>query len=247
MNILVKSKGKSIITLLLLCSSLFTTAQYATDSMVLDALNSDRLLPLLIDSAIKHNPEVKRVDNSIGLAEENLKMSKNNIYNALSLFSSYHYGTTGNLTSGQVSTITLTQSSYYTMGVGVQLPLTHIISRKSLIRSGEYQVKMAKSEKDGAAEYIKQEVIRVYQELKLAQKLVFVSSEGKEGASINYKMAEKQFLQGDINVTELSRVQDISSKSNIEFETYVNRFQTAWLQLEAYTGVNLSNLIASLK
>jgi outer membrane protein TolC len=247
MNILVKSKGKPIVTLFFLCSSLFTSAQYVTDSMVLGALNSDKLLPLLIDSAIKHNPEVKRVDNSIGLAEENLKMSKNNIYNALSLFSSYHYGTTGNLTSGQVSTITLTQSSYYTMGVGVQLPLTHIISRKSLIRSGEYQVKMAKSEKDGAEEYIKQEVIRVYQELKLAHKLVTVSSEGKQSASINYKMAEKQFLQGDINVTELSRVQDISNKSNIEFETYVNRFQTAWLQLEAFTGVNLSNLIFSLK
>lgn len=247
MNILFRSKGKPIITLLLLWSSLFASAQYATDSMVLNALNSGKLLPLLIDSAIRHNPEVKRVDNSVGLAEENLKMSKNNIYNALSLFSSYHYGTTGNLTSGQVSTITLTQSSYYTMGVGIQLPLTHLISRKSLIRSGEYQVKMAQSEKEGAAEYIKQEVIRVYQELKLAHKLVSVSSEGKQSAAINYKMAEKQFLQGDINVAELSRVQDISNKSNIEFETHVNRFQTAWLQLEIFTGVNLSNLIASLK
>jgi outer membrane protein TolC len=246
MNILVKSKEKPVILLLFLCSSLFASAQ-PTDSLLIKAIETGRLLPMLIDSAIKHNPEVNRVDNSVGLAKENLKISKKNIFSAFSLFSSYNYGNNANVITGSVSNVNLVQTSYYNAGVYVQLPLTHIVSRKNTIRASEYQVKMAESEKDGAVQYISQEVIRIYQELRLALKLVSVSIEGKQTALVNYQMCQKQYLQNDVPLTELSRIQDIYTKASIEFETDVNRFQTAYLQLENYTGVKLSNLIASLQ
>ena len=80
------SKRKPIITLLILISSLSLKAQQ-TDSLLIRAFESGKLLPMLIDSAIKHNPEVNRVNNSIGLAKENLSITKKNIYSAFSLFS----------------------------------------------------------------------------------------------------------------------------------------------------------------
>ena len=43
----------------------------------------------------------------------------------------------------------------------------------------ELQAKMAEGEKDNAKLYIKGEVIRMYQEMKLAQKLVLISSKGE--------------------------------------------------------------------
>lgn len=219
----------------------------ALDSVFSNILNEDILLPVLIDSAIKHNPEVNRVDNSVGLAKENLQVAKKNIWNAFSLFSSYNYGTTGNVTTGALSTITLSQSNYYNVGAGIQMPISLLITRKHAIKASEYQVKMAQSEKDGAAQYISQEVIRLYQELKLAHNLVRVASEAKQSALVNYQMTQKQFMQSDVAVSELSRIQDIYAKASIEFETDVNRFQTAYLQLENYTGIKLSNLINLLR
>ena len=240
------SKRKPIITLLILISSLSLKAQQ-TDSLLIRAFESGKLLPMLIDSAIKHNPEVNRVNNSIGLAKENLSITKKNIYSAFSLFSSYNYGNNANVITGSVSNVNLVQSNYYNVGVYLQLPLTHVVSRKNAIKANEYQVKMAESEKEGASDYIKQEVIRVYQELRLSLNLVKVATEGKQTALVNYQMCQKQYLQNDVSLTELSRIQDIYSKACIEFETDLNRFQTAYLQLENYSGVNLSTLITSLK
>jgi outer membrane protein TolC len=234
-------------------SILFLTANHAisqllvNDSLLTKVLETDVLLPMLIDSAIKNSPEVNRIDNSIGFAKENLEVNKRSIYDALSLFSSYSYGTTGNVTAGSLSTFTTSQTNYYNAGIGLQLPLSRVLSRKHVVRSGEYQIKMAQSEKENAALYVKQEVIRLYQEFKLAQRLVFVAGDGKQTALVNYNMSQKQFLQNDIALTELSRVQDIYTKAAIEFESDVNRFQTSSLQLEAYTGVKLANLITSIK
>ena len=244
MNML--SKRKPIVMLLVLLSSISLKAQQ-TDSLLVRAIESGRLLPMLIDSAIKYNPEVNRVDNSIGFAKENLALTKKNIYSAVSLFSSYNHGNNANVISGTVSNVSLVQSNFYNVGVYFQLPLTHVVSRKNAIKASEYQVKMAESEKEGAAKYISQEVIRVYQELRLSLNLVKVATESKQTALVNYQMCQKQYLNNDIPLTELSRIQDIYSKASIEYETDLNRFQTAYLQLESYTGVNLSTLIASIK
>ena len=65
----------------------------STDSLLSKALQTDQLLPMLIDSAIKYSPVVRRMANSVNFADENLQMNKKNIYSSLSLISSYNYGT----------------------------------------------------------------------------------------------------------------------------------------------------------
>lgn len=209
-------------------------------------LRNDVMLPVLIDSAIYRNPEVARINSAIGLAQENLKIARKQVLSAVSVGSSYNYGNTGNLTTGQTSLFTVSRSSFYNLGLGVQLPLNLVLSRKHEIRANEYQVSAAQAEKDGAADYVRQEVIRLYQEMKLVHRLLQISSEARQGARINYHLAERQFQQGDILVSELSRVQDIVSKSNVEFETYIYRFETVMRQLEVLTGVNIPQLIERL-
>ena len=106
---------------------------------------------------------------------------------------------------------------------------------------------MAEWEKNNTSLYIKQEVIRLYQDFKLSQKLVTISSKNKEASQINYVMAEKDFVQGQIPVSEISRLLDIANKSSQEFETNLNRFQTNYMQLEAYTNTNLLTLIKQVQ
>ena len=242
-----KSIKRTSLVLLFILTAGKIFSQVPADSLFTHLLSTDKLLPALLDSAVKHNGKVNGVDESIGLAKENLAIEKKNVYSAFSLFSSYNYGNNANVIKGNITNVNLTQSNYYNAGIYLQLPLSYLISRKNSIKAGEHQVKMAEYEKEDAAQYIKDAVIQEYQEMKLAAHLVQVASEGKQAAYVNFQMSQKQFIQHDIPLTELSRIQDIYTKAAIEFEMDVNRFQTAYLKLENFTGVKLSNLIATLQ
>lgn len=240
------------IIFLTMSSSVTLQAQgLSADSLLSKALQTDELLPMLIDSAIKYSPVVRRMANSINYADESLQLNKKSIYSSLSLNSSYNYGTNysavNNSTGSSINNFTTGQTGFYNMGVGIQLPLTQIVSRKNLIRSAEAQVRIATADKDNAALYVKQEVIRLYQEFKLSHKLVMIGGKNKQSAQINYAMAERDFTQGQSSVDQEARVMDIYNKSVIEYETYVNRFQTAYMQLESYTGTTLSTLLKLVK
>ena len=238
--------------LLLLLNKFTARAQISPlDSLLVKAFASDELLPKLIDSAIKYSPEVSRIGYTVDYANDIRKINKNSIWSGVSLLSSYNYGTNFsaiNNPSGSVAnTLTKAQTGYYNVGIGLQLPITQLINRKSIIHADESLIKASVSEKGKAALFVKQEVIRIYQEFKLSQKLVVVSGKSKEFALINYKMTEKDFVQGQGNVEQIARVQDIYTKALIEYETFVNRFQTSFMQLEAYTGADILTLLKQVK
>ena len=130
----------SILTCLLLSKTAPTQAQSPSiDSLLSKALASDVLLPMLMDSAIKYSAEARMSRSSENLALANFDIKKKAVYNALSLHTSYGYGTNYAAVNNQSSTVpnnlTTAQSMYYNVGVGLQLPITQIINRKS-IRKG---------------------------------------------------------------------------------------------------------------
>lgn len=225
-----------------------------TDSSLLKLFESDVLLPMIMDSAIKNSGEVRRIDNGVLMWKETTESNKKNIFSGISLLSSYNYGTNADLTTGkdntsvnQFSAFRTNRGDRYNFGVNVQIPITSFLSRKNLIRISELQSKMAEGERDNAKLYVKSEVIRMYQDMKLAQKLVLVSSKGKQTAFINYSLTQKEFIQGNGNLDQVSRLHDIYSKASAEFETNINKFQTSYLQLQEYAGIKLSNLILQIR
>lgn len=221
----------------------------STDSLLSRAFANDQLLPTLINSAQKFSPEIKRFSNGIELATANQKIAKNIVYSGISFLSSYQYGTNYSAINevNNPNRFSTNQSGFYNIGAGLQLSLVNIINRKHLIKQTQSQIDIALNEKEGAALFVKQRVIEFYQELKLAHKLVLISNNIKQSAQLNYKMAERDFLQGQITVDQNSRVLDIVNKSKIEYETYLNRFQTSLMQLDTYTGVSFSTLLNQLK
>jgi outer membrane protein TolC len=221
----------------------------STDSLLIKALSTDQLLPALISAAQKFSPETKRLGAGVDFATANQKVTKNNIFSGLSLLSSYHYGTNYQAVNelNVANSFTTIQSGFYNVGVSWQLPLTHIINRKHFIKATQAQINMASYEKDGSDLYVKQEVIRLYQDLKLSHRLMLISSNNRQSAQVNYKMIEKEFSQGQTTVESVARIFDIYSKSKVEYETFLNRFQTSLMQLDAYTGVSFSTLLNQLK
>jgi outer membrane protein TolC len=242
----------SLITILSLLLNVQGQAQSpSVDSLLSKALASDVLLPMLMDSAIKYSAEARMSRSNENLALANFEIKKKAVYNALSLHTSYGYGTNYSAVNNQSSTVannlTTGQSMYYNVGVGLQLPITQIINRKSIRKAEQSIVEIAVADKDKTVLQIRQEVIKLYQDFKLVQKLMAVSYKNLQSAIINNTLAEKNFLNGQISVEQASIVQGNYNNAVIAYETYKNSFQSSYLQLEMYTGTSLSSLIMSIK
>ncbi len=247
-------KIRKIYMVLLLATAGFqATAQEKNLTLLIDnAFNSDLLLDALIDSAQAISPEVNRIRSSRDFVSSNAVIARNSIYSSLSLRSSYMYGTNyAAVNSAQIedqgSLITNTQTGFYNIGIGLQLPLNQVLNRKHTIRAGNAQIKMAESEIEKTKLLVKQQVIEYYMELKLYYKLMQNSSLNKNSAEINYTMAEKEFLNGQLTLDQISRIQEISIKAQSDYETNLNRYQQSLLQLKAITGVDFYELLNTLK
>jgi outer membrane protein TolC len=241
-----------VITIFLLLLNFSVKAQSPSiDSLLTKALASDVLLPMLMDSAIKYSPEARMSRSNEKLALANYDIKKKAIYNALSLHTSFGYGTNYSAVNNQSATVgndlTTGKSMFYSAGIGLQLPITQIINHKSIRIANQSIVDVALADKDKTNLQIKQGVIKMYQELKLIQKLMAISYKNLQSAIINNTLAEKNFLNGQISVEQASIVQGNYNNAVVAYETYVNSFQTSYMELEMYIGTNLTSLIMSVK
>lgn len=232
-----------------LVPNIANSQKISTDSLLNKVFSNDQLLPQLIIAAQKFSSEVKRLGSGVDFATANKKISRNAIYDRISLLASYYYGTNFSAIneSNSLNRFSTVQTGFYNLGFGLQLPFSQIINRKHFEKATQSQIDMASYEKENMNLYIKQRVIEYYQDLKLSHKLMLISSSNRQAAQINYKMGERDFLQGQITVEQNARVLDIYNKSRIEFETYLNKFQTSLMQLDAYTGISFSTLLNQVK
>ena len=246
---------KNIFLLIAVCfaGSVLRAQSIDVDSLLIRALRTDELLPILIKSAQKNSPEVKRTEGGKAYAEANAHISRNSIFNALNLQSSYIYGTNYTSLSDKTSTsivsnnLTTAQSGFYNLGVGFQMPLSAILNRKHIVRSGESQITMAEAEYERLGLVVKQETIRLYEDFKLAHRIVLLGNNNKKSTQINKSMAERDFANGQITIDKLTVVLESHNKALFEYETYENKFEATFRQLEAFTGVNFIELLKTMK
>lgn len=247
------NKKHSIVTVIWMASTLlpFTSIcqKVSTDSLLTKVFSNDQLLPQLITAAQKFSPEIKRLSSGVDFAIANKKISKNAIFDRISVLASYYYGTNYSAVneSNSLNRFSTVQTGFYNLGVGVQLPVSQIINRRHFEKATQSQIDMANYEKENTNLYIKQRVIEYYQDLKLSHKLMLISSNNRQAAQINYKIGERDFLQGQITVEQNARLLDIYNKSRIDFETYLNKFQTSLMQLDAYTSISFSTMLNQVK
>jgi outer membrane protein TolC len=218
------------------------------DVVLTKALETDQLLPLLTDAALKSSPQIKMGANAVDVAVANLKVNKNAIYSGASLMSSYSYGTNysavNNPNGGlnNTNTFTTAQSGFYSLGAGLQLSIVNVLNRKHIIKAGQAQINIAQAQQENI-----NLVIRQYQEFKLAKKLLTLSANSLQASQSNHMIAEKQFLQGQITIEQVSGVLSNYNSAKAAYETALNKFQTVYMQLETYVGVNLTTLLQQIK
>jgi len=215
--------------------------------------NIELILPPLetiLDSALRRNPDVKFRDMQVIMDEHKLKAYKVDWTRNLGIQTDALYGTFDNISSnttngGSNPAMLTTRSSQLNYGAGafIKIPLYDLINRKNQNKLARAEIEQAQNSSQSQRNAVRQLVIKQYNDLIVKQRLLKIKSKYVETARINMAMAEKQFLNGIINISEYSSVTEIVSRSEADFESSKMEFRTAYMLLEEIVGIkfNLTN------
>ncbi len=227
------------------------------DEQNLLSLDIESLLPPLetiIDSAIAKNPYVKFRDQQIIVNEFKLKSDRVRWMENLGLQSDARYGTFDNFSmntaAGQTPSVIATRNNQFNYGVGayIKLPLFDFVNRKHLVGAAKAEMDQAISLAAVQRDELRQAVIKQYNELVLKMKLLKIKSKYLETSHINIQMADKEFKNGVLSVAEYSKISEIVSLAETDYQTVYTEFTTAYMILEELAGFKFKiNNILTIK
>ncbi len=211
--------------------------------------NIETLLPnleTLIDSAITNNPYVRYRDLQIRVNENKLNADRSQWTRNLGIQSDVRYGTFDNFSmntsEGSNPTRFATRSNQFVYGAGayIKFPIFDMINRKNQINLAEFEVGQAQNMAEVQRNEVRQSVVRQYNQVILTHRLLRNKSKYIESARINGAMAEKEFQNGVIAIGEYTRISEIVSRAESDFETARADFMTSYMILEEIIGYKLN-------
>jgi outer membrane protein TolC len=234
-----------LLVVLVVCFSIAVNAQDLDTLQTKGTDISIEIPPLsvLLDSAYLQDAMVRYRDQDVLLQNCNLKSDKTYWLRNIGVQTDVRYGTfdhfTTNASDGEVPVNTAMTSSEFRYGFGayIRLPLVDAINRKNQIKMGKLEVEKAQSMAETQREIVRQQVIRQYNDLFLRLRLFKIKVKQFETARINMQMAEKEFVNGIIPVTEYARLSDIYVGVESNYEIAKTDLLTTLMLLEDLTGM----------
>lgn len=241
---------KSIIHFLFGVVILITTqfSGIAQEAKTFDVVKDDvesMLPPLsaLIDSALAHNSYVKYRDNQIIVNEANLKTKQSQWTRNIGIQTDVRYGTFNNFNNntqgGQTPDIysTLTTEFNYGVGAYLKIPFDEMFDRKNLVKTAKLQLEQANNMAGVQRDELRQLVIRQYNQLILSHRLLRIQSKYLEITRFNQETADKDFHSGTLTVNEYSRISELTTNAETDFQKVKSEFNTSYLILEELVGM----------
>ncbi|MEI6899304.1 MAG: TolC family protein [Bacteroidota bacterium] len=196
----------------------------------------------LIDSAMKRNPLIRFRELGIGVKKANLFTYRSNWTRNLGIQADIRYGTFDNFSTntseGQNPSIIATRTNQTNYGVGayIKFPFQDIINRHSLIKGAKAELDQAESMYESQKDELRLLVIKQYNDLLLKQRLLRIRAKYLGTSRVNMEMVEKEFQNGVVPVVEYSRISEIVSRAESDFENARSDFITAYMILEETIG-----------
>jgi len=205
-------------------------------------------VPQLMVAAIKHSAAIKSISIEQSINKEDLKIAQKNILNSVALGASYNYGNLSSIggvqtgPNGQVGLNTYSSGRYFA-GVNLAVPIDRLVTRGSLIRKERLNLERTQSVQQEREDVIRQQVITLYQNVLLTRKLLTLRQESYVNAQTSYRLAEKQFRQGQLALTDFNQASSLFTDVNIAQEAARNQYDTAFMLLEEYVGEKIATII----
>ena len=197
----------------------------------------------LIDSAMKHNNMIRFRDKGIEVKEASLESARTYWWRNMGIQADTRYGTfdnfSTNIDNGQSTSLFFTNSKQFNYGVGAYLkfPVYDLINRKNQMKLARSELEQAISLSEAQRDELEQQIIRLYNELLMRQKILKIRARSLGNAKVNMEMTEKEFRNGIVPVTEYVRISDIVHRVETDYETAKAEFNTAYMLMENLTGL----------
>ena len=203
---------------------------------VIDSANKDIILPPL-DSlfvwAEQYSPTLKGQDALVEKTTEDQKRIKKILLDVVKLGSSIQNGNYGNPTVNQLNT-------GYSTGASLQFSLYQIFGYKNQVKVYGAERKVAIYKKDELVMDLRKLITILYNNVNGQKNIMRIRSDATYASYSHMKMAEKEFNEGSIAIGELSRVTEIYTKSQVDYEQSLNDLKNFYMELEQIVGRKLS-------
>ena len=209
----------------------------------------DKLPPLsvLIDSAIATDPNVQFKMSQKIVEHCKLKEVQYNWSRNMGLDANLGYGTFDYLYNSSLggnntpSTYTTSQNlNQYGVGAFIRFPVFDLMDRRNQIKIAKITITQSQQMIEERIKEIRNLVISQYNNLIVKQHLLKIHQKALETTRINMQMAENEFTNGTISLTEYSRISEIVSSEEAAFETSKMDFQNAYMLFEELVGMKLN-------
>ncbi len=149
---------------------------------------------------------------------------------------------TNSLTEGDINSLSFQNLNSLRTGLTVRLSLFDGLGRKHLVQEAAYRKKAS----DYRILYLKQEaqqtITTLYKDVALMGKIILIKAEKQTMLQLQKQLAEKEFKQGQIHLSELARVSELAANARIDFEIALNEYDKAFSALELLVGVSFDSL-----
>ena len=191
-------------------------------------------LDTLIEWANKNSPMLKQQDALIDKTTADTKRIKKILLDAIKVNATFQNGNFGDPVANKLMT-------GYSAGASMQFSLYQIFGYKNQVDVYKAESKVAFYKKEEVSLDLKKLVTILYNSVLVQNNILKIRSEGNYAAFTHTKMAEKQFSVGGIEVGELSRVTEIYTKAQVDYELTVNDLKNSYMELEILIGVPLNS------
>ena len=228
-----------IFTIILVPSFAQSTNQEDSLSLSIPSLNT------VIDLALKHSPLLKAKALNSEIVNQELKIEKKKWLNYIFIEGAANYGLfdqviiSGFSTEGNPSTGTLSKSEQmrYYAGFGLKLPLSAFTSRKNELKIKKLNYQQTKYELQEFENQLRQIIIDEYFKMKYLEESMKTFSNIYQTLEISYLKAEKDVLDGRMNLNDFALLVSTLGKSKDDYNKTKSNFYAQYFKLQELTGV----------
>ena len=124
----------------------------------------------------------------------------------------------------------------YSSGMSISFSLYQLASYRNLVKVYKSEEKVARYKRDQTEFDTRKMVIILYNNIIGQRNILKIRSDGAQASYTHMKMAEREFREGTVAVGELSRVTEIYTKAQVDYEVGLNDLRNYYMELEQMIG-----------
>ena len=196
-------------------------------------------------AAVSENATVKRAQSQVEQIKNEYKLQKRDWLNYFSVYANYQYGrynVVGNASDEYTpvyqTALTNYQHNFY-VGAGVRFSLGDLINRPLKLKNYRHQIDQLEFTQEDVMEERRLRVLDAYNAV--TEQLATINAKAETAALYNaqMKIIENDFIQGKMNITELSLERARRTGAVVTYEEARVQLHNAIILLEMLTNVKI--------